>query len=242
MFILFYADLHTMLQDERLLIADGRFDHVLGYVVPSPAGGWAMFIEAARDFTPPAEPDNSALLSGLSFIPGPQQIVDLPYFAFASRVDSVVDAVKAAGRFELPHPWYDIFVPDSEIDHYAGTIFETLTPADLGPDWPILFFPLKSSKFTRPMLRVPDEEIFFLFDILSTAPDAATASAMVARNRMLFERARDLGSKHYTISAIPLSQQDWKRHFQPFWGELTSAKRLFDPDNVLTPGPVIFDE
>jgi FAD/FMN-containing dehydrogenase len=240
--ILFYADLHTMLQDERLLIADGRFDHAVGYVVPSPAGGWAMFIEAARDFTAPAEPENSELLAGLSYIPGSEQIVDLPYFAFASRVDPVVDAVKAAGRFNLPHPWFDIFVPDSEIDGYADSIFATLTPADLGPDWPILFFPLKSEKFTRPLLRIPDEEIFFLFDILHTAPDAAAASAMVAINRQRYERARALGSKHYTISAIPLSQQDWKRHFQPFWGKLESAKHQFDPDNVLTPGPGIFDK
>jgi cytokinin dehydrogenase len=240
--ILFYADLHTMLHDERLLIADGRFDHMLGYVVPSPGGGWAMFIEATRDFTPPTEPENSELLAGLSFIPGAEQIVDLPYFAFAARVDPVVEAVKAAGRFELPHPWFDIFIPDSEIDGFASSIFETLTPDELGPDWPILFFPLKSEKFTRPLLRIPDEEIFWLFDILSTAPDAAVAGAMVARNRMLFERARDLGSKHYIISAIPLSPQDWKRHYQPFWGEVVSAKHLFDPDNVLTPGPGIFEE
>lgn len=239
--ILFYADLHTMLQDERLLIDDGRFDHVVGYVVPTPAGGWAIFIEAARDFTPPAEPVNSELLAGLRFIPGSEQIVDLPYFAFAVRVDPVVDAVKAAGRFDLPHPWLDIFIPDSEIDDFADSIFETLTPDDLGPDWPILFFPLKSEKFTRPLLRIPDEEIFFLFDILRTALDAAVANAMVASNRMIFERARDLGSKHYMISAIPLSHQDWKRHFQPFWGELVSAKHLFDPDNVLTPGSGIFD-
>lgn len=49
---LFYADLHAMLQDERLLVADGRFDELVGFVVPSPAGGWAMFITAARYFTP----------------------------------------------------------------------------------------------------------------------------------------------------------------------------------------------
>ena len=92
------------------------------------------------------------------------------------------------------------------------------------------------------MLRVPDEEVFFLFDILRTAPDPAVAGAMVASNRELFERGRDLGSKHYTISAIPLSRGDWRRHFQPVWGELESAKQTFDPDNVLTPGPGIFDK
>ena len=63
---------------------------------------------------------------------------------------------------------------------------------------------------------------------------------MVARNRTLFERARDLGSKRYVISAIPFSKNDWQQHFEPVWGQLVDAKRHFDPDNVLTPGPGIF--
>jgi cytokinin dehydrogenase len=136
LFNLFYPDIHTMLQDERLLINDGRFDLVIGFVVPSPAptGGWLMFIEASRYFTPPNEPDNADLLAGLSFIPGPEQISDLEYFPHATRVDPLVNFVKASGRFDLPHPWLDIFVPDSKIDEYAGEIFETLTPDDLGPD------------------------------------------------------------------------------------------------------------
>jgi cytokinin dehydrogenase len=104
-----------------------------------------------------------------------------------------------------------------------------------------LFFPLKTRKFTRPFLRIPDQEdVFFLFDILRTAPNQATATAMLAKNRELFERARDLGGKHYKISAIQLARQDWREHFQPFWGEFVNAKRHFDPDNVLTPGPGIF--
>lgn len=149
---LFYADLHTMLQDERLLLTDGRFDELVGFVVPSPAGGWAMFIAAAYYFTPPVEPVNTDLLAGLSYIPGLAQIVDIPYFAYANRVDALVDALKAAGRFDLPHPWFDVFVPDAEIDNYAGNILATLTPDDVGPDWPILVFPLKAERFTRPLL------------------------------------------------------------------------------------------
>ena len=220
----------------------GCFDCWVVAAVPPPGGGWALSTPAALYFTPPAEPVNGDLLAGLSFIPGSEQIVDMPYFVYATRVDALVNAIRDAGRFGLPHPWFDIFVPDSKIDSYAGDVLATLTPADLGPDMPILLFPLKAERFTRPLLRVPDEEVFFLFDILRTAPDPAVAGAMVASNRELFERGRDLGSKHYTISAIPLSRGDWRRHFQPVWGELESAKQTFDPDNVLTPGPGIFDK
>ncbi|MCA9874388.1 MAG: FAD-binding protein [Anaerolineales bacterium] len=239
--LLFYADLPTMLHDERLLIADGRFDHVVGYVLPGPDGQWVFFIEAARYFSPPTAPSNARLLEGLSFVPGAEQLTDLPFFDFANRVEAEIEALKANGRFTLPHPWFDMFVPDSQIDEYAANIFTTLTPDDLGPDFPILFFPLKSQKFKQPLLCVPDEEIFFLFDILRSAPDdPVVVDRMLTSNRELFERARQLGSKHYTISAITLSKQDWKRHFQPVWGKLVSAKHRFDPDNVLTPGPGIF--
>src|SRR5262249_46857264 len=217
----------------------GRFDHVIGYTLPSPAG-FVHFIEAARYYSPPAAPDDDALLDELDFIPGFEQISDTTYFDFADRVTPQIDALKANGRINLPHPWFDVFVGDSVIEQYTGPILAALTPADIGPDFPILFIPLKTNRLTRPLFRVPDEPVAFLFDILSTAPNADVAAQMVARNRQLFERARDLGGKRYVISAIPFSRLDWQKHFQPVWGPLVAAKRQFDPDNVLTPGPAIF--
>jgi len=62
----------------------------------------------------------------------------------------------------------------------------------------------------------------------------------VAHNRKLFERNRDLGGTHYTISAIERSPEDWKQHYGPAWPAFAAAKRRYDPDNVLTPGPGIF--
>lgn len=238
-FNLFYADIPTMLRDERHLITDGRFDDVLGYVVPSP-GGWVMFIEAVSHFSNSDDLNNTELFEGLSFIPDTEQVVDMAYFDYANRVTGLIDFVRSTGRINLPHPWFDVFIPDSKIDDFVGGVFANLTPEDLGPDFPILFFPLKTQHFHRPLLRVPNEEVFWLFDILSTAPDTLTSDTMISRNRTLFEQARNFGSKHYTISAIPLSQHDWQRHFHPFWGKLLSAKHRFDPDNILTPGPGIF--
>lgn len=247
-FLLFYPDVPTLLADERILIADGRFDHVVGYGLPAPppapANAWVFFIEAARYFTPPAAPDDAALLAGLHFVARSPSLSepdnDPPYFAFADRVTPLIDSLKANGRINLPHPWFDVFVPNSAINAYTASIFATLTHADLGPDFPILFIPFNTGPFTHPLLRMPSEPVAFLFDILSTAPDSIVAAQMVARNRTLFERARDLGSKRYVISAIPFSQDDWEQHFGPVWDQLVSAKDRFDPDGILTPGPGIF--
>jgi FAD/FMN-containing dehydrogenase len=242
-FNLFYPDLPSMVGDLRQLSEDGRFDEMVGFVVPSPAGGWAFFIEAARHFTPPDTPVDADLLAGLGIIPGLTQPVDVPYFAYADRVSQLVAALTAAGRFGFPHPWLDLFVPGSEIEAFAGGVLERFTAEQLGvgADFPILLFPLRRDRFTRPLLSVPDEDFFVLFDILGSAPpDPAVVAEMVARNRALFEEARALGSTHYTISALPLSRRDWQRHFRPHWGALVSAKRRYDRDGVLTHGPEIF--
>ncbi|KOP25858.1 hypothetical protein AMR41_14235 [Hapalosiphon sp. MRB220] len=96
--------------------------------------------------------------------------------------------------------------------------------------------------FHLPLFRVPTEEIVFLFSILRTAasPEDAVVTRMVSDNRKLFEQNRDLGGYKYSVDAIPFSQDDWQQHFRPFWGKLVSAKRRYDPDNLLTPGQGIF--
>lgn len=104
-FDLFYPDLQAMIRAERRLIADGRFDFVVGFVTPSPAGGWAYLIEAACYYTPPVEPDRAALLAGLGHIPGSEQIRDEPYLDWAYRVDAQVAELEASGVWGHAHPW-----------------------------------------------------------------------------------------------------------------------------------------
>ena len=50
-FLLFYPDLATMLNDERLLSGDDRFDAVQGAIVAAPTGGIAFRLDAAKYFT-----------------------------------------------------------------------------------------------------------------------------------------------------------------------------------------------
>jgi hypothetical protein len=227
-----------MLADLRLLIGDGRFDHIRGMSAPTPAG-FAFFIEGTSFYTSPGElpADPHA---GLNFIPGSGQVEDITYFEYTDLVVKLIDQLNELGLGGFPHPWLDLFVPGSEIDAFASQAIAALDPSILLPGSLILFYPFVRSRLTRPLLRVPDEEIFFLFDILRTIPHEAVG-AVLAENRGLYERSRDLGGKFYTISAVPLSHDDWKRHFQPEWGHLVSQKRRHDPDNVLGPGPGVFE-
>ena len=234
----FYPDVATMLADLRFLIKAQRFDHLRGMSVPTP-GGFAFFIEGTSFYTSAAAelPANPA--QGLNFIPGSQQMEDLTYFEYTDLVVKLIDSLNAAGLGGFPHPWLDLFVPDSKIDEFASQTIAALDPSLFLPGSLILFYPFVRSRLTRPMLRIPDEEVFFLFDILRTIPHEAVDS-VVAENRSLYETNRQLGGKFYTISAVPMGHHDWVKHFQPCWGLLVGEKSKHDPDNVLGAGTGVF--
>jgi cytokinin dehydrogenase len=233
----FYPDAPSMLADLRFLIGEERFDHIRGMSVPTPAG-FAFFLEATSFYTSAGElPANPT--GGLNFIPGSQQVEDMTYFEYTDLVVKLIDSLNEAGLGGFPHPWLDLFVPGSKIDDFASRTIAALDPSLFLPGSLILFYPFVKSRLKRPLLRVPDEEVFFLFDILRTVPHEA-ADAVLAENRRLYEESRDLGGKFYTISAVPMERHDWVKHFQPFWGRLVSEKRRHDPDNVLGPGPGVF--
>jgi len=236
-FRFFYPDVTAMLADLRLLVASARFDHTRGMSVTTP-GGFAFFIEGTSFYTSEAELPADPF-EGLGFVPGSQQTEDMTYFEYTDLVVKLIDQLNDAGLGGFPHPWLDLFVPDSKIDAFASQTIASLDPATFLPGSLILFYPFVKSRLARPLLSVPDEETFFLFDILRTIPHEAV-DAVLAENRRLYEQNRDLGGKSYTISAVEMSPQDWQEHFRPSWGRLVSQKSRHDPDNVLGPGPGVF--
>ncbi|MEM8534586.1 MAG: FAD-binding protein [Chloroflexota bacterium] len=238
-FILFYDDISTFTADQRRVVADGRFNYVEGQLVPDGQGGWRYFLEAASFYTPPNEPDNASLLEDLSYVVGDEAIDDRTYFDFLNRLAPTVEFLISIGAWFLPHPWFDVFIPSSQVDQYVGDIATNLTLEDTGQG-PVLLYPVETKRFTVPFFRVPDEPVVFLFDILRTAPSLEVAEQMVVDNRTLFERNRDLGGFRYAIGAIPFSRRDWRQHFGRVWRAFRGNKRKFDPDNVLTPGQGIF--
>lgn len=239
-FDLVYPDVASLTADLRRLMDDGRFDYLVGILVPGPQG-WVPILEAVSFYTPPRDPDDDSLLAGLGFVPGGQRSFDQSYFDYANRVVVQLGDLDAVGLLSVPHPWIDLFIPGHAANEFLTSTLAALTPADVGRSFPVLLYPFKGDQLKRPLLRVPDDDHFFLFDILRAAtPGATDLRRMLQDNRALFESNRELGGRHYPISAVKLSPQDWHRHFEPHWGRLKNAKRRFDPDDVLTPGPAIF--
>ena len=239
LFDLSYNDLQTYARDARTVVRDGRFDTVQGFVVPDTAG-WRFQLQATAFFMSPATPDDDTLLTGLGDNRSEAIISDMSYFDYANRLAPVVADLKLLGLWSLPHPWFDVWVPDSVAEAYAGRVLANLTQTDTGGG-PILLYPTRTAPFTRPLLRLPVGELAWQFDILRTSlPAALTADLMVQANRRLFEEVRDLGGYRYPVGAVPVSHNDWMQHFGPVWSTLAEARQRYDPANVLTPGQGIF--
>jgi hypothetical protein len=241
-----YTDNATFFSDFRTLLGRGDFDRLYNINTLTDAGVVVYQLNAIKYFEPSAPPNNSKLLRGLSFDAASSSSSDSTYLQHVESVDVVIDFLISIGLFNtVIHPWFDVFLPDSRVESYVGEVLPSLTPEDIGPTGFILLFALKRSQLKRPLFRVPAQgQYVWLFDILTSSaapgPDPAFVSKMLARNRTLFEKARALGGTRYPIGSLDFSRQDWRIQYGEAFEDFKRAKRRFDPDSILSPGPGIF--
>jgi cytokinin dehydrogenase len=237
---LWYPDPVSMTRDQRLLVHDERFDYVLGVIAPASARSSECYIEAATHHSPPRSPSDRLLLAGLSHIPGSERTDDRSEEEWSGRVGERIALQRSLGLWDHPHPWLDLLVPGSGIEDHLTELLGAAADEDVGR-LRILLYPLRSSRFQRPLLRLPEEDIVFLCDVMRTArPTPEAVARMLARNRSLLESNRARGGTLYPISAVELRHEEWREHFGGHWPALLRAKHRYDPDCLLTPGPGIF--
>ncbi|MFI9544690.1 FAD-binding protein [Streptomyces sp. NPDC052016] len=238
-----YDDLETFLDDQRVLVREGRFDYVEGQVSADAGGAFRVHTLEAVAYGPPTgpAPDDAALLRGLRHDPSTVHSGDLPYYDFLDRLAPLVAADKEAGVWTYAHPWLNLMLPGSSAATVSARILNALTPADLGPGV-VLFYPLLRDRLTTPLLRTSDEEVSYLFDVLSAVPpdDTATVDRLLTANRSAYEAAAAVGGTQYPVGSIPFTRADWRTHFGAAWPRLKSAKRTYDPRGILVPGQGIF--
>ena len=205
-FTLQYPDVSSLLDDARIAVLSERFDHVEAQVNPDASGQYGsatMF--AVKYFNPGTSLSNAALLANLQ--PASSEVADLPYAAFLGRIDPVVDLTKTVGAWGLPHPFFDVFLPDATVDQFLGEVVSTLTIDDTG-NGPVVIYPLRRSKLRQQFLRMPDgrDEVLFLFDILAFAPPVpAVVAQLVAQEHRLDATGARSSAASSTTSGPPTS-------------------------------------
>lgn len=242
-----YVDFQTFQADMRTLVYRNELDSIYGLNVVDPNSGARVYLlNIAKFHDASTTPDVAALTAGLSYIPGTLQTAEKPYLAYQLEVDGLIAFLRSMNLFDnVMHPWFDVFMPDSELGDYVEDIMGSLEPDDIGQFGFVLFFPLLTSTITRPLFRLPDEELVWLFDILTARDipgyDADFAANKRARNNAWFDMARSLGGTRYPIGTMDFSHGDWRRHYGSEWHAFKKAKEEFDPKGILTPGPGIFE-
>jgi hypothetical protein len=104
------------------------------------------------------------------------------------------------------------------------------------------FWPLNTRRFTRPLLKVPNENQMFSLWLFRSAPvgDQAALSALLASNRELLAKMTAVGGKRYGPYSMVISPAEWEAHFgSDVWRRLSEAKKKFDSNHVLSPEPAM---
>lgn len=237
---LLYPDHRTMTADQRRLLSAGRIDYLEGAIRPHPSG-WQHVIEVGVWYQADSPPDDDRTPAGLSDIRAQAETVDLPYQELFQRLSKLESLLRAAGTWQDPHPWLHSFVPDAAADDLVTELLATLSQEDLGEFGRIVLYPLQPARASTPLLRLPDGEIAFLCSLVQfPANDPELADKLVKTNRTVYDRIRALGGYLYPVSAVALTQPDWKHHYGPLWQTVETAKTRFDPHHLLTPGQGMF--
>ena len=187
-------------------------------------------------------PDDRAVLSGLSDQRSAAVIADLTYREDALAFGKFETLLRSKGHWSNPQPWLLTFLRGSNAERVAGDALAGLTGDAVGPFGRITFYPLLTKAFRTPLVRLPEEDIVFVFNLIRilASNDAAVTERMVSENRTLYDRIREAGGVQYPVGAFAMSSDDWTAHFGSRWPQLREAKRRHDPGHLLTPGYDVF--
>ncbi|QGK70114.1 FAD-binding protein [Allosaccharopolyspora coralli] len=189
-----YQDRSVFLQDQRMLVASGAFDHVQGHVLPD-EDGWSFFLVAAQYGTS-ASSSPGPLLDSLRS--DNREVDDLPHGEFLHRLRPQEQFLRATGAWHRAHPWLDLFLPDSAADGFLDEVMDGLRPDDLGEGGLVLLYPFPTRVVRTPALMLPREPTTYLVSLLRTAPaDGAAIQHMLDENARLRSIALERGATLY---------------------------------------------
>ena len=228
-FVLSYTDLPTATGDMMLFASDRRFNHIDGRSAPRQGGGFTYNLEGGAFYSGLSGPSEVGLLSGLKF--ASRTARDLTYVEYYRRQGPLKPG---------SYPWLYLCLPASRFIEYATQVYAK--PNEYAFSAP-RFSVWNKRSIKRPLARMPNEELVVRFQMSRMLPAAySEIDTLLRMNRLLYERARDVGGTRLTTSAIPMSRSDWAQYYGPVWQWFQGAKKRFDPANVLTPGPGIFSD
>ena len=182
------------------------------------------------------------LLEELNFVPGFAFVRDVSYVEFLDRVGREEQKLRAAGAWDVPHPWLNLFVPRSRILDFDAGVFRGIL-RDAKPAGPVPMYPMNRDRWDgRMTTATPDggEDVFYAVGLLRSAVAAGDLERLERENAavLVFCDQEGVGCTQYLPHHA--SRDGWRRHFGEKWGRLAALKRRYDPRGILSPGQGIF--
>ena len=86
------------------------------------------------------------LVNGLGFVPGFAFSNDVTYMEFLNRVGDAEQKLRKLGLWEIPHPWLNLFVPNSQISDFDSGVFKNILLKNKVPSGLIIVYPFNRNK------------------------------------------------------------------------------------------------
>ncbi|QFR03177.1 FAD-binding protein [Streptomyces phaeolivaceus] len=235
---LYHQDPATYFADQRRLARDDRFSHVSGQARPAVGGTWEYVVEAVAPHAGRLPPDDALLIGGLAHDHDIEEIEDLGYAEYLRRPDRDERLLRVTGEWTRPHPWLTLLLPEEAAASFVPAVLADPAQHGLRTCGAVQLRPLDGAALRAPLLRRPRGERLCLLSLMRTAPpgDPDGVRRLVAANRAVHERAREVGGVLYPASAVPMAPEDWRAHFGHAYEGLARAKAQYDPYGILTRG------
>lgn len=205
-----FRDVSAFLAHQRHLV--GRFDYLEGLAQPDLNGDFHYTLDVGRFHSSDEGPDPDELLDELARADTSAEVEDVPYFDFLNAMAPQEEFLRSHGSWYHPHPWINVFLPDTATDDVVTTTMSELTAADLGEFGLVLLYPFPTHTITTPGFAKPNEPLAFLLALLRTAApdDDAALNRMLTGNQTLRERTFAAGGTVYLEPNRSFSDQaEW---------------------------------
>uniref|UniRef100_A0ACD5VPY0 Uncharacterized protein n=1 Tax=Avena sativa TaxID=4498 RepID=A0ACD5VPY0_AVESA len=200
----------------------------------------ALYYGGAAGSEPDVDKRVEVLLRELQHARGFAFVQDVSYVGFLDRVRDGELKLRAAGLWNVPHPWLNLFLPRSGILDFAAGVFQgILRRGNTGAMGPVLIYPMNRNRWDGEASAVfpEEEEVFYTVGILRSSTPASSDGGQLLRrlqeqNEEIMRFCEEAGIGCVQYLPYYAGQAGWeKKHFGPTkWAKaiLSRGQRIFN--------------
>nr|AFK79769.1 cytokinin oxidase/dehydrogenase [Hordeum vulgare subsp. vulgare]BAK05047.1 predicted protein [Hordeum vulgare subsp. vulgare] len=205
----------------------------------------ALYYGGAAGGEPDVEKRLETLMHELRYERGFAFVHDVSYMGFLDRVRDGELRLRAAGQWDVPHPWLNLFLPRSRVLDFAAGVFHGIfRRGTTGAMGPVLVYPMNRNRWDSNTSAVfpEEEEVFYTVGILRSAVSDGDLGRLEEQNNDILRFCEEAGIPCVQYLSYYADQAGWeKKHFGPAkWARFVERKRKYDPKAILSRGQRIF--